>query len=92
VEGPFLQDGVQVVPEATLWAVVIVRRQFGNLKRRIGLAVTTPLNGLELAADAVHGVVASTGLRRAIVHAADGRAAALEARLKSEEKNKKTHI
>lgn len=87
-EGPLLQDGFQVVPEATLWAVVAAGGQFGNLERRIGLSITAPLNGLQLAADAVHGVVATTGLRRVIVHAADGRAAVLaswlEERLKSE--------
>lgn len=33
MEGPFLQDGFQVVPEATLRAVVTVGGQFGNLER-----------------------------------------------------------
>lgn len=87
VEGPFLQDGFQVVPEATLRAVVAAGGELWNLKGRIGLSVTAPLNGLQLATDAVHGVVATIRLGRVIVHAADSRAAVLaawlEERLKS---------
>lgn len=87
MEGPFLQDGFQVVPEATLRAVVTVGGQFGNLEGRIGLSVTAPLNRLEFAADAVHGIVPARRLRCAIVHAADGEGVTLvswlEERLKS---------
>lgn len=78
------------MPEATLRAVVVAGGEFGNLERRIGLSVTAPLDGLQFAADAVHGVVAAIGLRRVAVHAADGRAAVLaswlEERLKSRER------
>lgn len=90
VEGPFLQDGFQVVPEATLWAVVTAGGEFGNLEWWIRLSVTTPLNGLQFATDAVHGVVTTILLRRVIIHAAGGRAAVLtswlEERLKSEKR------
>lgn len=45
------------MPEAALGAVVAAGRQFGDLERRVGFAVTAPLNGLQFATDAVHGVV-----------------------------------
>lgn len=96
VEGPLLQDGVQVAPQAALRAVVAAGREFGDLERRVGLPVTAPLDGLQLAADAVHWVVATTWLGRVIVHDAgggDGEAAELaswlEERLKSEEKKER---
>lgn len=58
-EGSFFKDGFQVVSESRLRAVVTAGREFGNLERRIGLSVTTPLNGLQLAANAVHRVVST---------------------------------
>lgn len=90
VEGPFLQDGFQVVPEATLRAVVAAGGEFGNLEWRIGFSVTAPLNGLQFATDAVHGVVTTTWLGRVKIHAAGGSAAVvlswLEETLKSEKR------
>lgn len=70
-----LQDGLHVVPEATLGAVVAAGGEFGDLERRVGLPLTAPLNGLQLAANAVHGVVTTGRLGRAEVHAAGCRAA-----------------
>lgn len=83
------------MPEATLRAVVAAGRELGDLEGRVGLAVTTPLNGLQLATDAVHGVVTTTGLRGVVVHAAGGGDAVLaswlEVRLKSEKRERKVY-
>lgn len=53
-------DGVQVAPQARVRAVVTARLQLGDLERRVGLTVT-PLDCLQLAADAVDRVVPSRG-------------------------------
>lgn len=86
MEGPFLQDGFQVVPEAALRAVVAARGELGNLEGGIGFPVTAPLDGLQFAADAVHGVVTTRRLRREIIHADEAAVLAswLEERLDSE--------
>lgn len=55
-----LQDGVQVVSQACVGTVVAARLQFRDLERRVGLTVT-PLDRLQLAADAVHGVMPPRG-------------------------------
>lgn len=82
VARPFLQDGLQVAPQAALRAVVAAGGQLGDLERRVGFSVTAPLDGLEFSADAVHGVVTARRLRRAAVHGAGGRPAG-EQRLQS---------
>lgn len=43
-----------------MWAVIAARLQFGDLERRVGLAVTS-LDCLQLATDAVDGVVPPRG-------------------------------
>lgn len=70
-----LQDRFHVVPESTLGAVVTAGGEFGDLERRVGRPLTAPLDGLQFATDAVHGVVTPVGLGRAVVHPAGGRAA-----------------
>lgn len=70
-----LQDSFHVVPESTLGAVVTAGGELGDLERRVGRPLTAPLDGLQLATDAVHGVVTAVGLGRAAVHPAGGRAA-----------------
>lgn len=70
-----LQDGFHVVPESTLRAVVTAGGEFGYLERRVGLPLTTPLDGLQFATNAVHGVVAPVRLGRAVIHPAGGGAA-----------------
>lgn len=71
-----LQNSFHVVPQVTLGAVVTAGGEFGDLERRVGRPLTAPLDGLQLATDAVHGVVAPAGLGRAVVHPAGGSAAA----------------
>lgn len=70
-----LQDSLHVAPEAALWAVVAAGEEFGDLEGRVGLPLTAPLNGLQFAANAVHGVVTAGGLGCVDVHAAGCRAA-----------------
>lgn len=91
VLGPVLQDELQVAPEATLGAVVIARGKLGNLERGIWLPITAPLNGLQFATYAVHGVVASTRLGCAVVHT-DGRAAGLASWLEKLKSDHRKHL
>lgn len=70
-----LQDSLHVAPEAALRAVVAAGEKFGDLEGRVGLPLTAPLNGLQFAANTVHGVVTAGGLGRVDVHAAGCRAA-----------------
>lgn len=74
-EPSLLQDSFHVVPQSTLGAVVTAGGEFGDLERRVGRLLTAPLDGLQFATDAVHGVVTAVGLGRAVVHPAGGRAA-----------------
>lgn len=75
VASSLLQDSLHVAPEAALRAVVAAGEEFGDLEGRVGLPLTAPLNGLQFAANAVHGVVTAGGLGRVDVHAAGCRAA-----------------
>lgn len=70
-----LQDSFHVVPESTLGAVVAAGGEFGDLEGRVGRPLTAPLDGLQLATDAVDGVVTAVGRGRAAVHPAGGTAA-----------------
>lgn len=81
-----LHDSLHVVPESTLWAVIAAGGEFGYLERRVGLPLTAPLNGLQFAANAVHGVVPTGGLGRAAVHAAGCKAAVQGKSAKTQEK------
>lgn len=85
VKGALLHYGLQVTAGGALRVANAAGWDLGNLEGRIGLAVTTPLDGLQLATDAVHRVVTATGLWRAVIHAAVGRvlASELKARVKS---------
>lgn len=85
-----LQDGFHVVPESTLRAVVTAGGEFGYLERRVGLPLTTPLDGLQFATNAVHGVVAPVWLGRAVVHPAGGGGAAGTASWSEKAKSRKT--
>lgn len=87
VKGALLHDGLQVTAGGALLAADAAGWDLGDLEGRVGLAITTPLDGLQLSTDAVHRVVTATGLWRVVIHAAAvGRvlASELEARVKSE--------
>lgn len=59
-DGTLLQDGLQVEAQARVRAVVAAGLELGDLERRVNLLISA-LNRLQLAADAVHGVVPSRG-------------------------------